>query len=268
MPTVDLSFPSHLSPDRRALLTSVAERVDREHGDNFLGLVLSGSAGRGIATERSDVDVYVVLDTVPDGYVKSKSPTIDEIPTPLADLTYMDPFGTGGWWYRWSCAWAPVLLDRTGGELADAVRRSALVSDEEADAILIEHDRLEGWINYAFRALKSDQDGRELERRLDAVESVPWLLDTIFTFAGRVRPYHKYLPWELREHPVDGWPAELLLPLLTRTVDGEPAALRETFALVVADCVRHDLRRGNRRMMDIVDGWGDELAYFESPTAS
>lgn len=262
---MDLCFPSHLSPDRRELVSALADRVDRDHGDNFLGLVLSGSAGRGLATVRSDVDVMVVLASVPDGYRTTKSPTIDEIPTALSEFHELPTFGTEGWWYRWSCAWAPVLLDRTGGELPDAVRRQALVSDDEADAILIEHDRLDGWLNYAYRALKSDRDGRELERRLDAVESVPWLLDTIFTFAGRVRPYHKYLPWELREHPVDGWPADVLLPLLTRTIDGDPAAIRETFALVVADCERHDARRGHRRMMEIVDDWGVELDYFKQP---
>jgi len=32
---------------------------------------------------------------------------------------------------------------------------------------------------------------------------VPWLLDVVFTLAGRVRPFNKYLPWELAEHPLD-----------------------------------------------------------------
>jgi hypothetical protein len=241
----------------------VADRVEREHGDNLVGLVLSGSAGRGLATERSDVDLYVVLEVVPNGYRTSKSPTIDEVPVALAELQEVPTFGTDGWWYRWSFAWAPVLLDRTDGALPHAVRRQATVSPEEADSILIEHDRLDGWLNYAYRALKSDRDGRELERRLDAVESVPWLLDTIFTIAGRVRPYHKYLPWELREHPIKGWPADVLLPLVTRTLDGDPAAIRETFAIVAAECDRHDARRGHSKTRDMVDGWGDELAYFE-----
>lgn len=268
MRIVDLAFPSHLSPERRDLLTAVAERVDREQGDNFLGLVLSGSAGRGLATERSDVDVEVVLEVVPDGCTTTKSPTIDESATALSELDELPTFGTDGWWYRWSYAWAPVLLDRTDGALSEAVRRQATVSPEEADSILIEHDRLDGWLNYAYRALKSDRDGRELERRLDAAESVPWLLDTIFTLAGRVRPYHKYLPWELREHPLDGWPAGVLLPILTRTLEGDPGAIRETFALVAAECDRYDARRGHSRTRDMVDSWGVELAFFEQPAVA
>ena len=82
-------------------------------------------------------------------------------------------------YFRWSFAWAPVLLDRTGGRLQIALHRQATVTSVEAESILVEHDRLDGWLNYAYRALKSDRDGRALEARLDAAESVPWLLDVI-----------------------------------------------------------------------------------------
>ena len=59
-------------------------------------------------------------------------------------------------------------------------------------------------MNFAYRALKSHRDGRPLEARLDAAESLAWLLHVVFTLAGRLRPYNKYLPWELREHPLGG----------------------------------------------------------------
>ena len=89
-------------------------------------------------------------------------------------------------------------------------------------------------MNFACRSLKSHRDGRPLESRLDAVESLPWLMDVVFTLAGRVRPYNKYLPWELREHPlaVPEWSAETFLPEVERTLTGDPAALRRTFAVV------------------------------------
>ena len=101
-----------------------------------------------------------------------------------------------------------------------------------------------------------------LEARLDAAESVPWLLDVVFAVAGRVRPYNKYLPWELRTHPVDGWPAEELLALVRRTLDGDVQAIRETFPRVRAACAAYDERRGHTLTGDMVDGWGDQLAVF------
>jgi hypothetical protein len=199
---VALEMTSGLGSKPRDLLVDVARSNDEAHGADLLGLVLSGSAGRGVATERSDLDVYVVLsDTGMRGCDASHSATLDEIPVALSDLEQIPPFGSSGWWFRWSFAWAPVLLDRTGERLQAAPRRQASVVSDEAASILVDHDRLDGWLNYAYRALKNDRDGRTLEHRLDAAESMPWLLDVIFTLAGRVRPYHKYLPWELRHHP-------------------------------------------------------------------
>ena len=245
------------------MLLDVAHRNDAAHGSGFLGLVLSGSVGRGVATHRSDVDVYVMLtDEGAEGRTTTRSATVDEIPVALSELAEVPPFGSQWWWYRWSFAWAPVLLDRTDGRIYEFLQRQATVSEVEAEEILIAHDRLEGWINYAYRALKSDRDGRPIERRLDAAESVPWLLDTIFTLAGRVRPYHKYLPWEVREHPLPGWEPDEFLGLLNATLDGDPSAIRETFTRIVAACAAFDSTRPKPLLVPVIEGWGDELALF------
>lgn len=257
---INLDLPDHLSPSHRRTLLDVAARNDAEHGEDLLGLVLSGSAGRGIATERSDVDLYVVLTDEGIGHrTTAHSPSVDEMPVTLSELIAVPSFGTDGWWYRWSFAWAPVLLDRTSGRIPASLQRQATVTPGEAESILVEHDRLDGWLNYAYRALKNDRDGRTLERRLDAAESMPWLLDVIFSLGGRVRPYHKYLPWELREHPLSAWDAEELLGLLTATLDGDPAAIRSTFRQVEPLCRAFDDQRSEPKLTSIIDDWGDEL---------
>ncbi|RYC07183.1 nucleotidyltransferase domain-containing protein [Nocardioides zhouii] len=264
--TPDLVLPAWLTPAQRAALVALADRNLADHGDDLLGLVLSGSAGRNCATEHSDLDVMVVL-TDAAAALRSTvhSPEVDEIVDSWTDLLTLAPFGSEHWWYRWSYAWAPVLLDRTGGELAAAVRRQAELSPEEADAVLIDRDRLDGWINFAYRALTNDRDGRALEARLDAAESVPWLLDVVFAIVGRVRPYNKYLPWELRTHPVDGWPTDELLGLVQRSLDGDITAVRDTFLRVRSACAAYDEQRGHTRTTDMIAGWGDELDLFASP---
>jgi hypothetical protein len=260
---MELAMPHHLDPGQRELIAGLAERNDSDHGGGFLGLVLSGSAARGMATERSDLDVYVVLD---DGAARERrtdrTVSVDEIPVALSELERVPPFGSVDWWSRWSFAWAPTLLDRTGGRIPAAAHRQATLTPEEADGVLVDHDRLDGWVNFAYRSLKSDRDGRPREGRLDAAESVPWLLDVVFALAGRVRPYNKYLPWELRQHPLDDWPADLLLSLLDRTLDGDPAALRETFGRVRACCATYDAERGHDRASTLISAWGEELAVF------
>ena len=226
----------------------------------IVGLVLSGSAARGMATERSDVDVYVVrADSA--GRETSRSPELDEIPISLDELEEVPPYGASGWFFRWSFAYAQVLLDETGGRVTAAVRRQAVLDDREQRSILIDHDRLDGWLNFAYRSLKSHRDGSDLESRLDAAESVPWLMDVVFALAGRVRPYNTYLPWELGEHPLAApeWSAEAFLPEIERILAGDPAALRRTFAVVDREVRAWDAAHGTTVCSDTVDGWGAEL---------
>jgi hypothetical protein len=257
---MDLQLPDHLARDHQLLLRDLADRNQAEHGDGLLGLVLSGSAARGVATERSDLDVYVVLsDDAAQGRSPIRSAILDELPVTLTELEQVPPFGSDGWGFRWSFAWAATLLDRTAGRLPAALRRQATLTPQEVDAVLVQHRRLDGWLNYAYRAVKSDRDGHPLECRLDAAGSMPWLLDVIFALAGRVRPYHKYLPWELHEHPIPDWPADVLLPLLQNTLDGDPAALRETFTRLEAGCASYDAAGGHHRTEEIIDDWGDGL---------
>ncbi len=227
---------------------------------SIVGLVLSGSAARGMATERSDVDVFVVRDDDGDRD-KIHTPAIDEIPWSVADLEQVDRHGEGGWYFRWSFAYAEVLRDETGGRVTEAVRRQATVDDDEQRWVLVDQDRLDGYVNLAYRALKNHRDGRLLEARLDAAESLPWLLDVVFTLAGRLRPYNKYLPWELREHPlaVPEWSAEAFLPELERMLAGDPAALRRTFAVVDREVRAWDAAHGTTVCGDLADEWGSEL---------
>jgi hypothetical protein len=250
-----------LNPDAQAALDEVLARPDPA----ILGIVLTGSAARGIATEHSDVDVFVVLtDDAAEGRETSRSPAIDEIPHTLADLEDVPPWGHDEYGYRWGYAYAQVLRDDTGGRISEAVRRQATHPPGEARRMLLEGNQLDGYVNMAYRALKSDRDGRALERRLDAAESVHWWLDVIFTLEGRVRPYNKYLAWELREHPlrVPEWSADRLLPQVEAVLDGDPDAVRAAYAVIERECLAWDRRHGGRDLQELIEDWGAELAVL------
>ena len=240
----------------RLALDEILSRED----PRIVGVVLTGSAARGMATRWSDVDVYVVRteDTAQVREVR-RSTAVDEIPVTLTQLERPGEFGTDEWWSRWSFAWAKVLRDQTGGRVAAAVHRQATLTTAEQELIL--PDRLDGYVNFAYRALKADREGRQLERRLDAAESVPWLLDVVFTLAARVRPYNKYLSWELREHPLPTpeWSAERLLPQVEAMLAGDPDALRRTFASVERECLAYDADREHGLCRDTIESWGSEL---------
>jgi len=245
-------------PGIRALLADV------EGDPNVAGLVLTGSVARGgMATARSDLDVYVVLLRPDRGRRTTRSNAVDLPVCTLDDLRVVPPPpqpDPDGWWDRYSFAHSQILLDRTNGELARLVDSWATLSGPESKLVLESY--LDGYVNYVYRSLKSHRDGRLFEARLDAVESLVWALPLIFAFERRVRPYNKYLGWELRTHPLErpAWQAPVLLPQLTAVLDtGDPESQRAIFVSI--EEAAREVGLGG-----ILDGWGDELTLLRGAT--
>jgi len=114
------------------------------------------------------------------------------------------------------------------------------------DAVV--REALDGYINQTYRSLRYGT-------RLDAVEAIPYALRTIFALADRVRPYNKYLEWELRHHPLEDWNADDLLPLLDRVLTGEPDAQRELFRRIEDPARREGFG-------DVIDGWEPDVEWL------
>jgi hypothetical protein len=241
-----------LPPTSKAALDEIVGRDDPA----ILGVVLTGSAARGVATEWSDVDVYLVL--TEEGYrdrTVVRSPAADEIPTTLAALEAPGPLGSDLWWSRWSFAWARVLRDHTDGRLDAALRRQATLSGQEQRDVLL--DRLDAVGNFLYRALKSLREARPFEQRLDVTECVPWALDALFAMEGRVRPYNKYLAWELRTHPLASSFAEpeQFLPRVERMLDGDLVELLWLWDSMRPGCEALDRTWGSGDAAEVFDEW-------------
>jgi hypothetical protein len=186
---------------------------------------------------------------------------IDEIPMTLAELEIIKAIGSDGAWDRWSFALAQVLRDSSGGRVSDAVRRQATLSDQEIRDLLIGRSRLDEFINFIYRALKSHRDSCTEAARLDSAESVASMLDVVFALSSRVRPYNKYLDWELSEHPLPGadWQDGRLLRHVNGLLEGSEAAARESFLAVERECRAYDQRLGHGMMSEVINAWGEEL---------
>jgi len=250
-----------LNDHKRSILAAAATRLAAEHGTALLGFVLSGSAGRGLDTPRSDLDLLVVLDpAVVDGPCAPwlQTPELDQIPLTLEHLETTANFGDAQWGYRWSYAWAPTLADSTGGRIAAAIDRQTHLAHDECMSILVSHGRLEEWINQLYRALKSARDGHELEATLDASESIPAFLDVTFALNGLVRPYNKYLQWALRTHPIADWSMPDLLAMIRQMLAGNPEALRQSLTHVREAALRYDDTHGQDVLRTIFDDWSSE----------
>jgi predicted nucleotidyltransferase len=178
----------------------VVERVlaRAEADPGVRGVILTGSHARGTATARSDYDVVTVVaeQTVPWRHV-ARTAELDEVVCTLDALA-----DTSVHWQRYAYRGAQVLLDRLDGGIARLVERQAVLSDEEA--VRLARNALDAYINQLYRAAKSHRDGHPAAARLDEMESVPWLLESVFALHGRLRPYNKYLEWELEHFPLPG----------------------------------------------------------------
>ena len=216
--------------------------------ENIVGLYVFGSRGRDfMVDERSDWDVCVVLagDEARDAFDR-EFPYAHGARFEIVSATLDGLRGLSSEHSRYAAAHADVVLDKTDGELTRVVTELESLPSGCGDAIV--RDALDGYINQTYRSLRYGT-------RLDAVEAIPHALRTIFALADRVRPYNKYLEWELRHHPLEGWTADELLPLLDRVLTGEPDAQHELF-----NRVEPPARRAG--FGDVIDSWEPDVDWL------
>ena len=216
--------------------------------EDIVGLYVFGSRGRDfMVDERSDWDVCVVLagDEARDAFDR-EFPYAHGARFEIVSATLDGLRGLSSEHSRYAAAHADVVLDKTDGELTRVVTELESLPSGCGDAIV--RDALDGYINQTYRSLRYGT-------RLDAVEAVPHALRTIFALGGRVRPYNKYLEWELRHHPLEGWTADELLPLLDRVLTGEPDAQHELF-----NRVEPPARRAG--FGDVIDSWEPDVDWL------
>ena len=210
--------------------------------ENVVGLVVFGSRGKGTyVTEASDWDVFVVVREVCRDRSFVRGSRLE-----LVELT-LDQLRNLPAWQRYSLAWVEPQLDKTGevaAALADAVRVDPASAAEPLD----------GYVNMLYRSLKNAAAGLELASLLDAQESLPWVLEFVFAVHGRLRPYNKWLEWELEHHPLP-WSDLSRLERIARTgdLDEQQALFHEVESIARA----HGLG-------SVIDSWEPDVAWLRA----
>ncbi|KOV70031.1 hypothetical protein ADL01_22010 [Streptomyces sp. NRRL WC-3618] len=219
---------------------------------SIVGLVLKGShAHDGMTTKHSDHDLYVV---VADGaatdlarFAGHRTAELDLVILPLAAFRAAGMPG----FERYGLARAQIVLDRLDGGIAQILADKARLDADEAFQDTGEW--LDAYANSLYRSVKNDRDGHPLAARLDAADSIRFLLELLFALDRRPRPYNKYLEWELARYPLPDWDANSLLEALDRiTTTGDVSLQRSLFASVEATA-----RRAGHSA--VLDAWGEDL---------
>jgi hypothetical protein len=226
--------------------------------DEVLGLFLFGSRGRQYMVDASsDWDVCVVvrdeaaLKRFDGEYPYIHGARVEISSTTIDELRVAGVVGTATEQARYAAAHVDVLLDKTGGEIAKIVTSKEWIPPADRDSLI--RDALDSFINSTYRSLR-------YATRLDAIESVPPAVRTIFGLAGRIRPFNKYLEWELRHHPLEGWDADHLLPLLDSVIAAEADAQRKLFR-------RIEIAARASGYGDVVDSWEPDLRWLRGDSS-
>jgi hypothetical protein len=181
------------------------ELLDRASADlAVVGIVVFGSRGAGaFVTSDSDVDAFVIVDgpeSLSRPYATNHGDPVEVWPITLEAFRDHALPGTPTAWNRPSFLQARVDLDRLDGEISLIVARKGRLDPEEATALA--DSSLDGYINSLYRSMRNLEGGRMLEGRLDGLESIGPLLTTAFAFEGRVRPFNKWLRYDLEAEPL------------------------------------------------------------------
>ncbi|MFE0629301.1 hypothetical protein ACFW3D_20370 [Streptomyces sp. NPDC058864] len=217
-----------------------------------VGLVLKGSrAHDDMVTRHSDHDLYVVVaDDATTGLTRFAGHRTAELDLVIVSLSGFRAAGMPGF-ERYALARARVVLDRLDGGIARILADKARLGADEAfrDA----GRRLDAYANSLYRSVKNHRDGQALAARLDAADSMRFLLELLFALDRRPRPYNKYLEWELARHPLPGWDTDVLLHAVDRvSATGDPFLQRQLFALV--ETAAREAGHG-----EVLDAWGEDL---------
>ena len=208
--------------------------------DNVVGVVLFGSRGRGaFVTDASDWDVFVVVRER-----RGDRPFVHGARLETVEVT-VDELRSRPEYDRYALAWLEPQLDKTG-EIAEALRDAVRVEPASAG------EPLDGYVNLYYRSAKNARAGLMLASLLDAQESVGWFLEFVFAVHGRLRPYNKWLEWELEHHPLP-WSDLPRLERIARTGDlaDQQALFRDAESLARAN-----------GLGAVIDGWEPDVAWL------
>jgi predicted nucleotidyltransferase len=233
-----------------------------QNDDRVVGLVLTGSRGRGpYARPDSDWDVRLVVrddalaETEP-LYSTEHGAVVEAVVYSLTDFVRAGERGSEDEWDRYSYAHCEVVLDKLDGRIHGLVDGKGVLSADLAREVATRE--LDAYINSYYRSARNLGNGLAVEAHLDAAESISPFLTTLFALHERVRPFNKFLRWELEQHPLGDprWTAAALLPRLEAIIgSGELAEQQALFR----DLEQLARARGHG---DVVDGWQPQVPWL------
>ena len=229
------------------------EWLERSASDpRIVGVAVTGSRGRNaFVHDQSDWDLRIAVQDGEDEFVGTLATPHGSV-VEVAAAT-LENFRSWPGWDRYSFAHASVPIDKLQGGFTRVVEALGTLGADEA--AVLARDSLGAYTNSLYRSLKNADLGLELAARLDAAEAVSALITAVFALERRIRPFNKYLVWELERHPLNEWDGAELLALVTEALTGNATSGRALFR-----AVEQPIRE--RGFGDVVDDWEPHVEFL------
>ena len=227
---------------------------EAETDKNVIGFILGAGRGKGFATEYSDYDIIIV---VPDDkiteyekkYESYYSTEIIEIHIrSLSDFKQYATWGSVDAVHQYNFAYLKPQIDRTG-EIQKIIDEKSIIPADKVKEFV--NGELDKYINFYYRSVKNYRDKNFIASHLDATESIFALIAIVFALEGRLRPYNKFLEWELKTHPLKllPWSGDIFLKKVEKIVKTGDIATQKEILNKVFKIFRHNGYDA------VIDGW-------------
>ena len=230
---------------------------------NIVGFFLGGSRGKGFETKYSDYDVYII---VKDNmikeyrwkYPKRKYEGIDLIVFSFSEFERYAHWGSTETWDRYSFVHVKALIDKNG-KTQEILDKLGIIPEKHLSKFIA--GSLDAYINSVYRSLKCIRDEDIEAARLEAALSIPAFLNVIFAIhKGRLRPYFKYLKWELETFPLTKFPidTEEIISMLMKILDSADSKSQQHLLRITEEILRKE-GFGN-----VFDSWGNDFPWMKN----
>lgn len=204
---------------------------------NIIGFILTGGRGKGISTDHSDYDtMMIVADGKEKQYLEQYKEFTDttDVYVHIFSLTEFKNYaewGSGFEWDRYNFAHLKAQVDKTG-EIQKIIDEKGKLSEDKIKETV--SSNIGCYINSYYRALKNHRDWNIEAAKFDGAESIPFLLTALFALEGRVRPYYKFLEWELTKYSLEllPWDGGTFFQMIIKVLAGDIYIQKEIFKAV------------------------------------
>jgi|SRR5680860_284414 len=228
---------------------------------NIISLFSTGSFGKGMITDESDFDAtMIVRDEVIDEY-KNKYKGVGGILCDLSVKTMSEFKDAAVWggpmaWDRYNYTHLKAEVDKTG-EIQKMIDEKGIIPADKREEFV--SASLDGFINQVYRSIKCFRDGNKIASQLEAADGLPSLLNAVFGLEGRIRPFYKYLDWELTNYPLEKlpWSKDEFISILVKIVKTGDLPTQQKILQIIEKIFRKE------GFGQVFDSWEEMLPWME-----